>query len=137
LSESAEYDAYISYPREQSELAVNLAQALRKRGIRVFIDKLALQPGDLWQDVLTEAQKRSQTFIILIGGIPTGHHSREIDAILHKPAGQARLIPLVLAGWDYVPHGLSAYHGIAASPDPDDNNVNKIADELYPAILRS
>jgi ATPases involved in chromosome partitioning len=137
LSERAAYDAYISYPKGRSELAVNLAQALRKRGIRVFVDQLALQPGDLWEDVLIEAQKRSQTFLMLLDGTPLGYHAKEIDAILKVTRErQTRLIPVVLSGWGNLPDNLARYQGVAASSDSDETNVNKLADELYPAIQR-
>ena len=132
LSESAEYDAYISYPRGYADLAINLAQALRSRGARVFVDRLALRPGDVWKDVLNEAQKNSRTFVTLLDGLPMRFQASEIDSILKKvDAGQARFIPVVLSGWDTIPDKLTRYHGVeVGSFDAD-----KLADELYSAIL--
>ena len=138
LSARADYDVYISYPRGHSQLALDLAHALRRRGVNVFVDRLALQPGDVWRDVLAEAQMRSRTFVTLLDGAPGGFHASEVDSILEKVGlGRARLIPIVLSGWENVPDSLSRYQGLIASPRPDQFNAEKIADEIYPAILRA
>ncbi len=137
ISERSDYDVYVSYPKQFSKPALELAEALRKRGIRVFIDQLALQPGDVWQDVLTEAQGRSRTFVVMLDGVSMGHQLAEIGSILKiVKEGRARFIPVALTGWDNISSSLAAYHGLSVA-SPGQFNADEIADDLYPAILRS
>lgn len=141
LSSSADYDVYISYPREHTDLARALADALKRRSVRVFLDSLALQPGDQWRDVLQNAQSRSRTFVAIFGEEPPRPGSpreEEIsNALARAHARSARLIPVVLADWVHVPPEVRAFQGVTPAIHADGVNADELADELLPAILRS
>lgn len=157
-----DYDIYISYPATQQQIARDLAEALRRRGVNVFFDQWVLQPGDLWATVLDEAQLRSRTFVVLLGrGLPirsldelrSDSQEKEIEMLLARAnSRQARLIPVVLPGFGALPGNVSQFQEIIAPRLPDDPrrvlisafsskpapevDIDALAEMLLPVALR-
>ena len=52
---AAMYDAFISYARADATVVESLKRELDERGLRVFIDRHVLRPGEEWPPQLGEA----------------------------------------------------------------------------------
>jgi TIR domain-containing protein len=65
---NARYDAFISYSHRDSDCAHHLAQMLRQidGGVRIFIDRLSLNPGQSWQQEIFETLDASARIIALL-----------------------------------------------------------------------
>jgi tetratricopeptide (TPR) repeat protein len=68
LTLSAPFDVFLSYNRQDQAWAIELADALRARGLRPWIDVAELIPGRRWQDALEQALGQVRTTAVLIGG---------------------------------------------------------------------
>ncbi len=124
LAPTVEYDLYLSYPSAQEQLARGLAEELRRRGVTVFFDKWALQPGDRWQDVLRNAQHRSRMFAVLLDGKSGPIQAQEIDALVQlAERRQARFVPVALSGFEGYPESVRQFHGIVAPRIPANHTL--------------
>jgi hypothetical protein len=124
LAPTVEYDLYLSYPSAQEQLARGLAEELRRRGVTVFLDKWALQPGDRWQDVLRNAQHRSRMFAVLLDGKSGPIQAQEIDALVQlAERRQARFVPVALSGFESYPESVRQFHGIVAPRIPANHTL--------------
>src|SRR5690349_12534497 len=64
-SERSDYmdHVFISYVRENSVVIDKLAEALRASGIKVWLDRSDINPGQRWQDAICAAIKSGTFFI--------------------------------------------------------------------------
>jgi hypothetical protein len=62
------YDVFISYSHRDSDCAHQLAEMLRKidGGVRIFVDRLSLNPGQSWQQEIFETLDASARIIALL-----------------------------------------------------------------------
>src|SRR6201990_1702054 len=60
-----QYDIFISYNRNDSTRANQFARELEKRGVRVWMDKLNLAPGELWQTEIADALAYARGIAVL------------------------------------------------------------------------
>lgn len=91
-------DVFISYARDNHEMADRLAEDLRRSGHRVFYDK-ELLPGEEWDSRLTAELRRARYVLILLS--PAYVHSRsarlELEAAaLLEAEGRPRIVPVVV-----------------------------------------
>jgi hypothetical protein len=97
---SQQYDLFISYNRNDSEPANQLAHELETRGVRVWLDKLNLPPGDRWQAEIASALAHARAVAVLIG--PSGLGGwQELElhiALAKQPERAQRIIPVPLPG---------------------------------------
>lgn len=143
LAPTVDYDLYISYPESSQETARDLATALRQRGVDPFFDQWALQPGDVWADVLRDAQRRSRIFVVLLDKTVGPTQRREIEAMVARAvSGQARLVPVALRTLNDLPESVRQFHGILA-PRLRSNvvgmievDIEALAETLLPLALR-
>jgi predicted nucleotide-binding protein len=56
---------FLSYARENRELAKDLASLMSRRGVSVFFDS-DVKPGDLWSSVVRREIERASALILLI-----------------------------------------------------------------------
>ena len=95
-----EYDCFLSYAKEDGDLANALAQELSGRGLKVWLDQTELQLGLSLQRQLDTAIARSKFGVILVTpSILAGRYwtDRELGALLTT---RRRVIP-VLDGVDF------------------------------------
>lgn len=62
---SHEYEIFISYARRESDPAVLLAETLRERGARVFVDRQAIDVGASWQHHIFSAIDQCKRVVCL------------------------------------------------------------------------
>ncbi|MEW6347669.1 MAG: TIR domain-containing protein [Thermodesulfobacteriota bacterium] len=64
--ESTPYDVFISSAPNDAETAENLAQALGSAGLKVWIDRLELRPGESWRQRLRDELDNSRVCLVLL-----------------------------------------------------------------------
>ncbi|MBI5850692.1 MAG: SUMF1/EgtB/PvdO family nonheme iron enzyme [Planctomycetes bacterium] len=91
----AEREVFLSYRSSDRPVAERIAQALRKKGLRVFFDQWWLTPGGDWRVALEHALGRCSAFAVLIGPRGLGPwQQREVGlALLRVDRGDA--LPIV------------------------------------------
>jgi hypothetical protein len=63
-SAGASIDVFISYKREEREIAKAIAEVLARRGYRLWWDA-ELLPGDTWRDAITAVIKQARAVVVL------------------------------------------------------------------------
>jgi len=58
-------EVFLSYVRENATVAERLARELEDAGVRVWVDKMRLQPGDRWKSAIKAAIRGGHLFIPL------------------------------------------------------------------------
>lgn len=91
---------FISYAREQRDVAERLALGLRNAGSRVFFDRIDLPPGVAFDDRILNAVERCNLFIFLVSrdslreGAYTLGELRTAEKRWPEPAG--KILPVLL-----------------------------------------
>ncbi len=70
--------AFFSYSREDSEFALRLARDLKKAGAKVWMDKLDIRPGQLWERKVEEALTNSPRMLVILS--PSSVNSSNVMA---------------------------------------------------------
>jgi hypothetical protein len=55
--------AFISYVRENSDVVDRLADDLRAHGIKVWVDRDDIMPGQYWKDAIREAIQKGHILL--------------------------------------------------------------------------
>jgi GTPase SAR1 family protein len=99
------YDVFLSHNSKDKAAVEAIAKQLKAVGIRPWLDKWDLAPGDTLMDALERAINTIPCAALCFGPADVGKwHILEIRAYLEKWAsGDARLIPLILPGVDKTP----------------------------------
>lgn len=110
----APIDVFIAHAGPDRDRAVELHAAVRALGLVPFVDAIDLLPGDEWDLLLAEAQRRARLTAVLVG--PTydaAYYLREevASAVAYARAGfDHRAVPVFLTGLpsdpSRVPYGL-------------------------------
>src|SRR5437867_4748053 len=82
--EAKPYDVFVSYARDDSEVAKRLVETLEHRGVRCWLDTTSLQAGSQWASQIRDAIDRSRSFVVVVSGstLPSSPWvSREWSAI--------------------------------------------------------
>ena len=95
------YDVFLSHSSADKPAVEGIAKRLRDHGLKVFLDKWHLIPGDPWQEALEEALAASETCAVFLG--PSGispWQNKEMRVALERAAKDrsARVIPVLLPG---------------------------------------
>ncbi len=61
------YDVFVSYHWQDHESVETLARAITKRGLRVFLDRWYLSPGQPWPQVLEQVMSSCSAAAVIIG----------------------------------------------------------------------
>lgn len=64
--ETARYDVFVSYSHHDAQAAEAVAEALRARNRRVFLDRTELEPGVIWQQRIFESLDACDTIVPLL-----------------------------------------------------------------------
>jgi tetratricopeptide (TPR) repeat protein len=97
---------FISYIHDNKEEAYRLYEDLQKSGIKVWIDKDKIKPGDFWPDVIRDAIKKGSFFIACFSkefNERTRSHMHEeltlaIEELRKRPKHRAWFIPVLFSG---------------------------------------
>ena len=94
------YDVFLSHNSKNKKEVEAIAKKLKSKGIRPWLDKWDLVPGETISDALEVAIKTIPTAILFFGKSDVGDwHILEIRAYIEKWAkGAARMIPAILPG---------------------------------------
>lgn len=135
FDDGREYDVSISYARIDGEAtAQGLMQALQSRGVKVWFDAVAIQPGKSQSLQMDAGLRKARAGIaVLTPAYLTGRFwtERELGALLHKPT----LIP-VLHGVTF--DDVKEYSGILpdlAGFTTANDHIDEIAEKIAPAVL--
>lgn len=99
----AEPEVFLSYRSSDRPVAERIAQALRKKGLRIFFDQWWLTPGRDWRVALEQALGRCSAFAVLIGPRGLGPwQQRELGlALLRVDRGdELAIVPIRLPNAD-------------------------------------
>ncbi len=94
------FDVFFSHNRQDKLAVRDLAEVLRERGIKVWLDEWELIPGQPWQEALEQAIGRSKSAAVLIGHDGIGPwEDREMSGCLSEfVARKMPVIPVLLPG---------------------------------------
>jgi WD40 repeat protein len=99
------FDVFLSYNSKDKAAVEKIARQLLKVGIRPWLDKWNLAPGDTVMDELGRAIKNIPCATLCFGSAGTGKwHTMEIRGYVDRWAGDhARVIPVILPGGPETP----------------------------------
>jgi hypothetical protein len=94
------FDVFLSHNSKDKAAVEKIARQLLKVGIRPWLDKWNLAPGDTVMDALEKAIKDTTCGVLCFGPADTGKwHIMEVRAYVERWAsGTARMIPVILPG---------------------------------------
>lgn len=137
FDDGREYDVFLSYARIDGEAtARTLAGALEQRGVSVWYDAVAIQPGKSQSLQMDAGLRKARAGIaVLTAAYLAGRFwtQRELGALLNKPT----LIP-VLHGVTF--DDVREYSGILpdlAGFTTEHDDIGTIADKIAPAVAAS
>ncbi|MBN1605833.1 MAG: SUMF1/EgtB/PvdO family nonheme iron enzyme [Polyangiaceae bacterium] len=98
--ESPAYDVFLSYHRKDREVVRRVAEALRQRGIRPWLDEEALRPGRSWLDDLEKILGSVTSAALLLGPGELGPwQEREMRVLVGQLVRRGLpVIPVLLPG---------------------------------------
>lgn len=115
---------FISYAHEDGEYALKLSNDLKSYGLKVWIDKESLKPGQLWRETILDSIQTSHYFIALLSSISAnkiGFVQREINEALeirkNFAPGIVYIIPVYLEECSVQHRELKAFHRVDMFPD--------------------
>ncbi|MFI8951842.1 TIR domain-containing protein [Streptomyces sp. NPDC053750] len=94
------YDVFISYSHQDEELALMLAQELRRHGIRPWIDLWETSPGTPWVTAIQDQVENMPCAAVLVGPSGVGPWQKdEVWFVLQEFLGRrCPIIPVLLKG---------------------------------------
>lgn len=129
-----DYDVFVGYPGKDVGHANAAAEALRKIGLRVFID-VDLLPGSVFSSAIPDALERARVFVYLVslrsvdGWYDKGEAARAVS--LHRTDGRRRrLVPLRLGEKTDKPYGLENIVDIVTADPPTESDLARMAELL-------
>jgi hypothetical protein len=106
------YDVFLSYARQDDEVAAKLHRALSQRGLQVFWDR-ELLPGEPWYPAIESALNNSRVLLFLLSdeALQKPWFRAEAAAALARAGrdNDVRVVPVIIPGWSGehpMPYGL-------------------------------
>lgn len=152
MTEPRDFDVFLSHDSRDKPAVRELAQALRDRGLRPWLDEWELSPGRSWQDALEKGIREARSVAVLIGSdgigpwqileqetllVEASRRGLPIIPVLLPHAPETPDLPIFLAHRTYVDmrQGLSNKNldllvwGITGTrPEPVDIRTNNVSD---------
>jgi Novel STAND NTPase 1/TIR domain/FHA domain len=97
------YDLFVSYHWRDREAVEMVARELRDRGLKIFLDRWYLVPGQSWIAALEKVLGECTAAAVFLGPFGMGRwQQREMERALDRQAQDGRfpVIPILLAGSD-------------------------------------
>jgi predicted nucleotide-binding protein len=126
---------FFSYARSDSELVRPVALELRARGIDVWIDAEKLLPGQIWENVISEALERVDGLIVFLSRSSLSSQAIVREAI--QAIGQSVLIiPVLLEPLDAssLPADFASHQWLDLSRFRPEEAAGKAADAIVKAF---
>ena len=103
MPDPTNYDVFLSHNSNDKTLVEQLARKLKTKGVKPFLDKWHLIPGEPWQEALEKALDQSNTCAVFIGpkGVSPWEHEEMRAAIRKRVSDKKkvfRVIPVLLPG---------------------------------------
>jgi hypothetical protein len=115
---------FISYSRDDSDFAVQLARDLRAGGLDVWLDQLDIRTGARWDDEVEKALERSGTFLSVL--TPEAIQSQNVkDEIGYAIDAGKNILPIILKPCN-VPFRLRRFQYVDFTNKPYDNSLAEI-----------
>ncbi|MEM8930613.1 MAG: ClpXP protease specificity-enhancing factor SspB [Acidobacteriota bacterium] len=115
---------FISYARENAEIALKIYRDLRRRGISAWIDTEDLLPGQRWAEIIEQQLRGCSHVLVLISNASVnkrGYVQKEVhlalETLLELPPEQTYLIPARLDDVTPVHRRLLDLHWVDLFPD--------------------
>lgn len=128
--EVEEFDVFLCHNWDDKAAVRELAEQLRERGLRPWLDERELRPGLRWQPRLEEVIARTQAAAVIVGPAGIGPwQDQELDVLMTLSVqGRCALVPVLLPGADpntlrLFMNGLTWVNLAATEPDPIDQLV--------------
>jgi nucleotide-binding universal stress UspA family protein/uncharacterized protein YjbI with pentapeptide repeats len=124
--DALECDVYLSYHWSDKDAVRSIAQQLRNRGLRPWMDERELRPGAPWQAELEEIIARVPAVAVIIGAQRGSWQKQEIYAFIQQSVSRGCVIVPVLlpdANTSELPvflQGLTWVNLAVPEPDPID-----------------
>ena len=100
--QSKPFDVFLSHAHVDADVVEKLGARLEDEGgLRVWLDKWVLVPGEQWEQGLAKALVEAGSCAVCIGSkTPTGWFNQEIQRALNRQAREPgfRVIPVILPG---------------------------------------
>jgi len=116
--------AFISYARQDSKAAQQLAQDLRNAGVGVWIDVEQIRPGERWRTAVSAAIEHCQYFIAVLSSRSVTHRGYvqaelrdALDLLRQVPESETFLIPVRLDDAEIVNRDLRELNWVDLFPD--------------------
>jgi energy-coupling factor transporter ATP-binding protein EcfA2 len=96
-----DFDIFLSYNSADKALVESVAQKLQTEGLKPWLDKWCLVPGQSWQQELATILRSCPTFGVFVGQNGLGDWAREELLVAQDRAAKERsfrLIPILLPG---------------------------------------
>jgi hypothetical protein len=105
ISEADErFDVFLSHPHTEAEAVELIGSKLAdEAGLKVWLDRWILIPGQHWQQNLTRGLEQARTCAVFVGGsTPSGWFREEIERALNRQTKESgfRVIPVILPSGD-------------------------------------
>ena len=126
-----EYDIFLSHASPDKAWVVSLGERVEALGLRVFVDALAIDPGDNWVVRLSDALERSR-YLVLVLSSATADRPWVIQEWTSFVAGHGplgRLLPVKIDAVD-LPFILNATQAI----DATHRDPQQVADSLFAVV---
>jgi hypothetical protein len=111
------WDVFISYAREDRDVARRLYEDLHRAGVSAWLDEVHLRPGQNWKLAIREAMRRSAYFLALLSSrsvSKAGYVQKELREALDQldllPPDQVFIIPVRLDACDPLHERLHDLH---------------------------
>jgi formylglycine-generating enzyme required for sulfatase activity len=127
------WDLFLSFSAPQRDRARAVAQELRDRGRRVFLDERELPAGTAWVDALAEALRSARGLVALVDIVPSAWQRAEVEMFLSevRQDGERFVIPVPLQERPAWPE-LFAFQALSGSQQ----SPAQIASAVHEAIQR-
>jgi 8-oxo-dGTP pyrophosphatase MutT (NUDIX family)/nucleotide-binding universal stress UspA family protein len=137
-----ESDLFISYNTREKLLVAELAEKLRKLGIRVWIDSEQIKAGSIVMDEIQSTIKNSRVAAVLLGKEGIGRwEEQEINAIFRLSVSNSlRIIPVLLPNAPEepkLPLFLQNYSWIDFRSGFNEEGLAKLKEEISEISLKS
>jgi TIR domain len=110
-------DAFISYAREDEDIAHQIFEDLRTNGLDVWLDSERLRPGEIWEHAIPAAIRTSTFFVALLSSqslSKRGYFQRELnlafEVVQELPHGSIFVIPVRIDDCEVSDPRILKYH---------------------------
>lgn len=132
---------FISYAREDLNIAIRLSEDLKKAGLTPWLDKYEILPGQNWENEIEDAISKSRYFIALFSktsvqkiGYVQNEFQWALEVFKRYPRNMIFYIPVRLDGCDIPYKELNSIHRADLFPVHEDNSWKEGVKQILRAM---